>query len=87
MPNARMEAVNVLNQRMVKLTLSPDWKWLKNIKTIVGTHNCQATHTDIIAEGAVHCVCDDGAKRHTRLAMHMRFQQVTTRGFLGTNRP
>ena len=26
MPNARMEAVNVLGQRVVKLTLSPDWK-------------------------------------------------------------
>ena len=26
MPNARMEAVNVLNQRVMKLTLSPDWK-------------------------------------------------------------
>jgi hypothetical protein len=26
MPNARMEAVNVLGQRIMKLTLAPDWK-------------------------------------------------------------
>ena len=35
MPNARMEAVNVLNQRVMKLTLSPDWKWSKDIKPII----------------------------------------------------
>ena len=62
MPNARMEAVNVLNQRVMKLTLSPDWKWSKDIKPIIGTDTCQATHTGIIVEGAVHCVYDDGSE-------------------------
>ena len=37
MPNARMEAVNVLGQRVMKLTLAPDWKWSTDIKPIVGT--------------------------------------------------
>ena len=32
MPNARMEAVNVLGQRIMKLTLAPDWKWSTDIK-------------------------------------------------------
>ena len=40
MPNARMEAVNVLNQRVMKLTLSPDWKWSKDIKPIIGIDTC-----------------------------------------------
>ena len=62
MPNARMEAVNVLNQRVMKLTLSPDWKWSKDIKPVIGTATCQATHTGIIVEGAVHSVCDDGSE-------------------------
>ena len=35
MPNARMEAVNVLGQRVMKLTLSPDWKWSKDIKPLI----------------------------------------------------
>ena len=61
MPNARMEAVNVLNHRVMKLTLSPNWKWSKDIKSLIGTHSCQATHTGIIVEGAEHCVCDDGS--------------------------
>ena len=62
MPNARMEAVNVLNQRVMKLTLSPEWKWSTDIKPIIGTNSCQATHTGIIVEGTVHCVCDDGSE-------------------------
>ena len=62
MRNAGTEAVNVLNQRVMKLTLSPDWKWSKDIKPIIGTDTCQATHTGIIVEGTVHCVCDDGSE-------------------------
>jgi hypothetical protein len=62
MPNARMEAVNVLGQRVMKLTLAPDWKWSKDIKPIVGTASCQATHVGIIIEGTIHCVCDDGSE-------------------------
>ena len=62
MPNARMEAVNVLGQRVMKLTLAPEWKWSKDIKPVVGTHSCQATHTGIIVEGTIHCVYDDGSE-------------------------
>ena len=62
MPNARMEAVNVLGQRVIKLTLSPDQKWSKDIKPLIGTHSCKATHTGIIVEGTVHFVCDDGSE-------------------------
>jgi hypothetical protein len=54
MPNARMEAVNVLGHRVMKLTLAPDWKWSTDIKPIVGTPSCQATHTGIIVEGTIH---------------------------------
>ena len=49
---------------------------VKNIKPIIGTDTCQATHCGIIVEGA-HCVCDDGSEATTPLAMHMRFHQVT----------
>ena len=59
MPNARMEAVNVLGKRVMKLTLSPDWKWSKDIKSLIGTDSCEATHTGIIIAGTIHCVCDD----------------------------
>ena len=42
-PNAFMEAVNVLGQRVMKLTLSPDWKWSTDIRPLIGTESCQAT--------------------------------------------
>ncbi len=62
MPNARMEVVDVLNQRIIKLTLSPEWKWSKDLKPLTGTDSCKATHTGIITEGTIHCVCDDGSE-------------------------
>ena len=74
MPNARMEAVNVLGQRVMKLTLSPDWKWSKDIKPLIGTDSCQATHTGIIVEGTVHCVSVMmEAKLHILLVKRMLF--------------
>ena len=62
MPNARMEAMNALGQRVMKLTLSPDWKWSLAIKPLIGTDSGQATHIGIIVSGSVHCVCEDGNK-------------------------
>ncbi len=53
MPNVCMEAVYVLGQRVMKLTLSPHWKWSKDIELLIGTDSCQATHTGIIVEGTV----------------------------------
>ena len=44
MPNARVESVNVMGQRVMKLTLAPEWKWSRDIKPLVGTPSCQATH-------------------------------------------
>ena len=57
-----VESVSVLGQRVMKLTLAPEWKWSRDIKPIVGTSSCQATHTGISVEGTIHCVCDDGSE-------------------------
>jgi len=54
MPNQYVEAVNVLNQRLMKLTLRPDWKWSNEIKPIIGNHGFQATNSGILVEGAVN---------------------------------
>jgi len=62
MPNQYVEAVNVLNLRLMKLKLSPDWKWSNDIKPIIGNHGFQATNSEILVEGAVHCVCNDGSE-------------------------
>lgn len=62
MPNARMEAVNVLGNRVVKLTLAADWKWSRDISPVVGTSTCKAAHVGVIVEGTIHCVCEDGSE-------------------------
>ncbi len=46
--NAKIEAVKVGNQRVMKLTLQPGWKWSKDIKPTVGGDSCQATHLGVI---------------------------------------
>ena len=84
MPNARVESVNVLGQRVMKLTLAPEWKWSRDIKPIVGTSSCQATHTGIIVEGTIHCVCVMTAlRRHIPKVMPTRFLPIMMPGALG----
>ena len=39
--NARVETVNVLGQRVMKLTVQPGWKWSQDIKPIVRTDSCR----------------------------------------------
>ena len=42
--NAKIEAVKVGDQRVMKLTLQPGWQWSKDIKPKVGGDSCQAKH-------------------------------------------
>ena len=46
--NAKIEAVKVGGQRIMKLSLEPGWKWSNDIKPAVGTDSCQATHLGVI---------------------------------------
>ena len=63
MPNARMEAVSVLGQRVVKLTLASDWKWSSDIAPVVGTTNCEAAHGDAYAISPDHDAWVVGGKQ------------------------
>ena len=60
--NAKIEAVNVRNQRVMKLTLQPGWKWSSDIKPTVGTDSCQASHLGVIVSGKVCVKHDDGTE-------------------------
>ena len=60
--NARIEAVNVGGQRVLKLTLQPGWKWSDDVKPTVGTESCQATHLGVIVSGAVCAKHNDGTE-------------------------
>ena len=60
--NARVETVNVMGQRVMRLTVQPGWQWSKDIKPMVGTDSCQAKHVGVIVEGSIKCVHDDGSE-------------------------
>ncbi len=60
--NARVETVNVLGQRVMKLTVQPGWKWSQDIKPSVGTDSCKAKHLGVIVSGAVCAKHDDGTE-------------------------
>jgi hypothetical protein len=56
-------AVNVVNLPGVTITRSvyqPGWKWSADIKPVVGTEACQATHTGYIISGRLQARMDDG---------------------------
>jgi hypothetical protein len=59
---AKIEAVNVGGQRIMKLSLEPGWKWSNDIKPTVGTDSCQATHLGVIVSGTVAVKHNDGTE-------------------------
>ncbi len=61
-PNALVETVNVLGNRLMRLTVQPGWKWSSDIKPVVGTESCQAKHVGVIVEGTITCKHDDGTE-------------------------
>jgi hypothetical protein len=42
--NAKMDIVKIADQRVMRLTLQPGWKWSQDIKPTVGTDSCKAKH-------------------------------------------
>ena len=57
--NALIESVNVRGQRVNKLTLQPGWKLSVDVKPVIGTVACQASHLGLILSGKVCCLHDD----------------------------
>ena len=53
--NAKIEAVKVGGQRVVRLHLKPGWRWSTDVKPHIGTDSCQANHIGIITKGTVFC--------------------------------
>ena len=60
--NAKMESVNVGGQRVIRINLSPGWKWSNDIKPVVKTDSCQTKHLGIVNSGSICCKHDDGTE-------------------------
>ena len=45
-----------------RVILQPGWKWSNDIKPVVGTESCQATHLGVIITGTVKAIHNDGTE-------------------------
>ena len=60
--NAKMVHVNVGGQRVIRINLSPGWKWSVDVKPQIGTESCQAKHLGVITAGSLCAKHDDGTE-------------------------
>ena len=61
--NATVDVCKVGDQRVMRITAEPGWKWSNDVKPHVGTESCQATHLGIIVSGAVCAKHNDGTEK------------------------
>ena len=58
--NAKIEAVKVGNQRVMKLTLQPGWKWSKHVSPLSGTKFCEVEHLGMVLSGSATAAFEKG---------------------------
>lgn len=61
-PNGRAEILALDAGEVGRLTLSPGWRWSKDLKPIVGTESCQAPHFQYHLSGTLGIRMDDGTE-------------------------
>ena len=85
--NARVEAVNVGGQRVMRLHLQPGWKWSEDIKPSVGTDSCQASHCGVMVKGTICVHHDDGSEGTYGAGDAYAIAPVTTLGWSAMRKP
>ena len=60
--NVRVKTVNVLGQRVMKLTVQPGWKQSTDRKPVVGKDSCKVKNVGVIGEGTITCQHNDGSE-------------------------
>lgn len=46
-----------------RAVLRPGWRWSDDVKPVVGTESCQASHIGVVLSGQFHIQMDDGQER------------------------
>lgn len=60
--NARLAVASVGDATITREVMRPGWRWSSDVKPVVGTDSCQATHQFFIASGRLHVRMDDGVE-------------------------
>jgi hypothetical protein len=60
--HAKVELVNLAGNTIGRFRLEKGWKWSNDIKPIVKTEWCEATHVQYIISGKYHMKMKDGSE-------------------------
>ena len=60
-PNGEERVVEVLGSPVGLATFEPGWRWMNDIRPIVGADRCSRLHVGYALAGRLHVVYDDGS--------------------------
>ena len=60
--NADLAVASVGDATITREVMHPGWRWSTDVKPVVGTDLCRASHEFFIASGRLHVVMEDGAE-------------------------
>jgi hypothetical protein len=55
-----LNIVNLPGMTIIRAVFNPGWRWSTDVKPLVGTESCQASHTSYVISGRFHVRMDDG---------------------------
>jgi uncharacterized protein (TIGR02246 family) len=58
--HGEISLVNLSGFTVGRAELRPGWKWSTDVKPVVGTDSCQATHTSYVVSGRMRVVMNEG---------------------------
>lgn len=61
--HGELQAVTLAGVTFARAVFRPGWRWSEDVKPVVGTDDCQATHLAIVASGRLHVQMADGVGR------------------------
>jgi len=60
--SGRLEAVDLDETVVGRVTLPPGWRWATDVQPVVGTTSCEVRHVSFAISGRLHVVMDDGTE-------------------------
>ena len=65
-PNQVVQVVNIGDSTLARIKMKPGWRWSTDVKPIVGTDSCQASHLGYVVSGGLTVQTADGAQHELK---------------------
>lgn len=66
LPKTKIETVNIIGRKIIRVTYQPGWKWSECIKSIADTDSCEVPHSNYVISGQMKIMMDDGTVKIIR---------------------